>query len=507
MRTIREIARLHLDKHLSLRSIARTCNLSVSTVHHYVSTIKALGLDYHALDALSERELQERFRPEKKQPASRPVPDMERITREMKRRGVTLHLLYEEYHEAHPDGYGTTRFYAFYNAWKQQRKATMRFSYEPGEVMFVDFSGDKPSWVHPQSGEIITSELYVATLGASSYAFACAVPSQKSPDFLSATIKALEYFGGSAETMVIDNLKSGVTHACYYDPEINKSFADLARHYNIAVLPTRPGKPKDKARVENAVLQVQRRILAPLRHKTFFSPEELNAALADALEAFNNRPMQLYNQSRKERFLSFEQQTLQPLPSERFVISEWKKAKVHIDYHVQLEKSYYSVPARLIGKQVDLSFSSSLVTIYHNGHVVARHIRTVKPGQFVTDRRHMPHEHQQYLEWTPERIRNWAGKIGPNTVELIDAVMRSKSHPEHAFRGSLGILRLAKAYSSERLEHAAEKALERKLLTYKSIKSMMESGFDKVTLFDQEAPATSLKHHNIRGGGYYAAEH
>ena len=508
MRTIREIARLHLNKQLSLRAIAGACNLSVSTVQGYVKKIEALGLDYEAFTAIPDKALAERLKPVPKIRDLRPGPDIQGLVEELKRSGthITRQLLYEEYQQQHPDGYKKTRFYEMLNEWEMQDKATMRLTHTPGEKLFIDFSGDKPSWINPETGELMTPELYVAVLGGTSNTFACAVSSQKDEDFATATVKAFEYFGGCPQLLVIDNLKSGVSHACYYDPEINPTFADLARHYSVAVLPARVRKPRDKAKVETGVLQVQRRILAPLRNRRFFSLEELNAAIAQELEALNSRLMYQYCKSRKELFMELEQHRLAPLPKERFTIGYWKKAKVHIDYHISVDKSFYSVPFRLIGKQVDIKYTGHVVSVYHEGEVVAQHIRTLKLGQYVTDAAHMPHEHRFYREWSPERIRSWGSKIGPNTAALMDRIMLSKVHPEHGFRSCLGVIRLAKTYSPERLERAALKALELNLTNYKSIKSMMAKGLDTVTLFDQYASVDGIAHQNIRGGDYYATE-
>jgi len=508
MRTIREIARLHFTKQLSLRAIAGACNLSVSTVQGYVKKIEALSLEYEAIVAMPDKALAKLLQPVPKIRSLRPEPDVQGLVEELKRSGthITRQLLYEEYQQQHPDGYKKTRFYEMINEWEMQDKATMRMTHTPGEKLFIDFSGDKPSWINPESGELMMPELYVAVLGGTSYTFACAVSSQKAEDFAEATVKAFEYFGGCPQLLVIDNLKSGVTHACFYDPEINPTFADLARHYSVAVLPARVRKPKDKAKVENGVLQVQRRILAPLRNRRFFSLEELNVAIAEKLEALNNRLMYQYCKTRKELFLELEKHRLVPLPQERFTVAYWKKAKVGVDYHVSVDKSFYSVPYRLIGKQVDIKYTGHIVSVYHEGEVVAQHIRTLKLAQYVTDPAHMPHEHRFHKEWSPERIRSWGAKIGPNTAQLMECIMQSKLHPEHGFRSCLGIIRLAKTYSPERLERAALKALELNLTTYRSIKSMMTKGLDIVTLFEQHASLASISHDNIRGGNYYATE-
>jgi transposase len=383
MRTIREIARLHLDKRLSLRAIAGACNMSVSTVQGHVKKIESLDLGYGAIAAMPDKDLQDRLRPAPVPAVTRHEPDIPALVKELKqsRANLTRQLLYEEYQKQHPDGIKRTRFYELLCAWEKQDKATMRLTHTPGEKLFIDFSGDRPTWIEPLTGEVMTPELYVAVLGGTSYTFACAVPSQKAEDFVAATIKAFEYFGGCPQVLVIDNLKSGVRHACFYDPEINPTFADLARHYAVAVLPARVRKPRDKAKVETGVLQVQRRILARLRNRQFFSLEELNAAIAEALEELNHRTMPQYGKSRRELFLELERHRLAPLPEERFTIGFWKKSKVHIDYHVSVEKSCYSVPYRLIGKEVDIKYTGHLVSVYHEGEAVASHIRTLKAGQ------------------------------------------------------------------------------------------------------------------------------
>jgi transposase len=509
MRTIREIARLHLEKRLSLRAIAGACNLSVSTVQGYVKKIEATGLDYQAINAMSDKALKEQFHAVVRVCGTRPEPDVAALVEELKRSGthLTRQLLYEEYQKQYPDGYKRTRFFEMLQEWQQQDKATMRLTHTPGEKLFIDFSGDKPSYIDPATGELISPELYVAVLGGSSYTFACVVPSQNAQDFAMATVRAFEYFGGCPQLLVIDNLKSGVRQACFYDPEINPTFADLARHYSVAVLPARVRKPKDKSKVETGVLQVQRRILAVLRHRRFFSLEELGSAVAESLEELNGRIMHQYGKSRRELFLELEQLRLTALPPERFVIGFWKSAKVHVDYHVTVEKSFYSVPYRLIGKQVDIKYTTTMVSVYHEGEAVARHTRTLRPGQYVTDPAHMPHEHRFYREWSPERIRSWGAKIGPNTALLMDRIMESKPHPEHGFRACLGIIRLARTYTPERLERAAWRALELKLTSYKSIKSMMDKGLDTITLFEPQHSIAGIDHQNIRGGAYYAAEH
>jgi transposase len=500
MRKLKEVARLSLELNLGVRPIARACNISTSTASVYLERLKQLGATYQEIGAMDEDAFSGLLFP-KTEKASKPLPDLDYLNRELKKKGVTLQLLYEEYKRDNPDGYERTQFYHLYHEWVKKGDPVMRFTHKAGEKMFVDFSGDKAVYQDPVTGKAIEAELFISVLGASSYLFARAVPDQTKESFVDCNMRAFEYYGGCPECVVPDNLKGAVTKACYYDPEINKTFAAMAEHYHIAVLPTRTGKARDKAKVENGVLQAQRRILAALRNMTFFSLTELNKAIYEATEKLNRRPMTLINKSRYDLFTEIEKPVLRPLPSERFVIASWKKAKVHIDYHVPVEKTYYSVPYTLIGQIVDIRYTSSVVEIYHHNKRVASHMKITKPGAFVTENLHMPHEHRRYLEWTPARIKLWGEKIGPHTRELMDQIMEHKDHPEHGFRGCLGIIRLSKTYSPERVENACKRALELQAYNYKSVKSLLERSLENLTPTENKN-IVSL-HANIRGKSYY----
>ena len=481
--------------------------MSVSTVQGYIKRVEELDLDWEAIQALSEEVFLGLVGGKKRRSRSaKPEPDLQYLAREMKKKGVTLQLLWEEYRQEHAEGYGRTQFYQLYREWVKQCRPTMRLEHRAGEKLFVDFSGQKPCYWDDRSGQKVEVELYVAVLGASSYTYACAVETQQVRDFISATIKALEFLGGSPRCLVIDNLKSGVSHACYYDPDINRTFADMAQHYDVAVLPTRVKKPKDKAKVESGVLTVQRRILAALRNREFFSLAELNDAISEETKRLNQRPMQITGRSRRELFEELERTELRPLPPVRFSVFSWKTAKVHIDYHVAVEKSYYSVPYSLIGKQVQIKHNERTVQVYYNGKRVASHIRVHRKGQYSTQANHMPHEHRSYLEWTPERIKKWGEKIGPSTRELMDRIMHSKPHPEHGFRGCLGLIRLSRTYSPQRVEQASYRALQLQAYSFRSVKSMLEKGLDKVAVFDRSRAHTAIQHENLRGGNYYDAD-
>jgi len=500
MRKLKEVARLCLELDLGVRPIARACNISASTASVYVEKLKQLGATYHEICEMEEPALLRILFP-REEKTSRRLPDFDYLNRELKKKGVTLQLLYEEYKRDNPEGYERTQFYHLYHEWIKKGDPVMRFTHKAGEKMFVDFSGDKAHYQDPATGKTVEAELFVSVLGASSYIFARAVADQTKESFVDCNVRALEYYGGCPQCVVPDNLKSAVTDPCYYDPEINKTFAAMAEHYHIAVLPTRTGKARDKAKVENGVLQAQRRILAAIRNRTFFSLAELNRAISEEMERLNRRPMALIDKSRYDLFTEIEKPALKPLPPERFVIASWKKAKVHVDYHVAVEKTYYSAPYTLIGSTVDIRYTSSVVEIYHHGKRVASHMRMNKPGAFVTENLHMPHEHRQYLEWTPQRIRLWGEKIGPSTRELMDEIMEHRDHPEHGFRSCLGIIRLSKTYSPERVENACKRALELEAYNCRSVRSLLEKNLENLT--PQEKKNILPLHANIRGKSYY----
>jgi transposase len=505
VRKLKEAARLLLEFNLGVRAIARACSISASTAHAYVDKLKELGVPYGEIAAMGDDELGELLFPGEEKREAKPLPDFEYLAKEMTKPGVTLFLLHEEYKRDNPQGYEKSRFYELYNKWAKKTDPVMRFSHKAGEKMFIDFSGDKAHYQDPQTGKIVEAELFVSVLGASSYLFARAVPDQTVEHFIGCVIRAFEFYGGCTEYLVPDNLKSAVTHPSYYEPDINRTFAAMAEHYHVAVLPTRIRKARDKAKVESGVLQAQRRILASLRNRTFFSINELNEAIAEETKKLNERPMTGIGKSRYDLFLEIDKPALHPLPEERYRITAWKKATVHIDYHVDVEKTYYSVPYTLIGQKVDVSYTSSIVEIYHRGKRIASHLRVDRLGAFVTDKLHMPHDHRRFLEWTPERIKSWGAKIGPNTRMLMEAIMEHREHPEHGFRSCLGLIRLAKLYPPERMEQACRRAFDLEAYNYRSVKSLLERNLEKT---DPETTQKILPlHANVRGKNYYKEEH
>ena len=506
MRTVREVLRLHFEHHLSSRAIARACSISPTTVGDYLQRALRLCLTWAAIVILDDSSLKTLLFAEGEAPTTRkPLPDFDYLRRELKRKGVALQLLWEEYRAIHADGYGRTQFFELYRQRGKQIEPVMRINHKAGDKLYVDFSGVRPSYVDRDTGEIIEPELFVAAMGASSRIFAKAVASQQIPDWISVHVDAFAYFGGVPVCVVPDNLKSGVKTACKYDPETNPVYAKLANHYGVAIVPARPYEPRDKSKAENGVQNAQRRILASLRNHTFFSLAELNDAIAAELEKLNDRPMQGIGKSRNQLFDEIDKPALKALPATRFALLEWKQAKVNIDHHIAVHHSFYSVPYTLIGKSVEVCLTASTIEILHDGKRVASHIRTHKRGVFVTVHEHRPHSHQKHLEWTPERMRRWGETIGLSTGEMIEAIIKTFVHPDHAYGKCLGLLRLSKKYGNERIELACDRALKLQAISYQSVKSILAKGLESAELPQDVAELHQpLLHENVRGSDYYA---
>lgn len=504
MRKLKEVLRLHFGVKLSKRQIARVCNISHSTVAEYVKRAGSAGIIWPLPEELDDTELEARLFPKMTyKTASRPKPSMEEIHQELKIKGVTLQLLWMEYKDRHPEGYEYSQFCEYYRRWNSSLDLVLRQEYRVGEKMFVDFAGKTIPIVNPQTGEITAAEIFVCVLGASNYTYAEACESQELPFWIKAHINAFEYYGGVCHIIIQDNLKSGVTKACRYEPELNPTYRDMAAHYGTAVIPARVRKPKDKAKVETGVQLVTRWITAVLRKETFFSLQELNMRISELLERLNNRPFRKLNGSRKELFLKIEKGALKPLPVERYEYATFKEVKVSMDYHVELEGHYYSVPYQLVKAYVEAKLTLSTVEILYNGKRVAMHKRSNEKGSATTVSEHRPKSHQKYLEWTPSKIMSCAQKTGPATANLVDIIISTKPHPEQGYRSCLGILRLGKKYTDERLEAASERAIELQSFSYKSVKSILQAGLDKHPIIKQKEVMLPIQHQNIRGSDYY----
>lgn len=506
MRKNKEILRLRHELNLSSRQIAASLNISHSTVGDLLRRAQAAGLSWPLPEELDDTALQTKLYPGNPVPArARPEPDMEWVHRELRREGVTLQLLWAEYKQANPDGYQYTQFCERYHRWSRKLNLVLRQSHRAGEKTFVDFAGQTVPVVDPKTGEVRHAQIFIAVLGASNYTYAEATWSQDLWAWIGAHCRAFEYFGGVTAILVPDNLKSGVSKASRYEPEINPTYAEMASHYGTVVIPARPRKPRDKAKAEAGVLLVKRWILAVLRNRRFFSLAELNAAIAELLQVLNNKRFQKLAGTRRSLFETLDRPALKPLPPQRYELAEWKRARANIDYHIQVDQNYYSVPHQLVHAELEVRLTANMVEVFHGGKRVASHIRSYGKGCFVTDPQHRPAAHARHLEWTPSRIVRWAESVGPHTAQLVSTILESRPHPEQGYRSCLGILRLGSRYTPERLEAAAKRAITVRAVSYGSVKSILERGLDRLPPEpDPSAPAPVVHHANVRGPGYYS---
>jgi transposase len=505
MRKIKEVLRLKWAQGLSNRQIAKACGIGRPTVGEYLRRAAEAGLAWPLPTDLDEATLERQlFPPPPSLPAqARGVPDWSLVHQELKRKGVTLFLLWQEYRETHAEGYQYSWFCDHYRAWQGKLDVVMRQDHHAGEKLFVDYAGQTIPVVDRYTGEIREAQIFVAVLGASNYTYAEATWTQGLADWIGSHRRTFAFLGGVPELVVPDNLRAGVSKAHRYEPDTNPTYQDMASHYGVAVLPARVRRPRDKAKVEAGVLVVERWILAALRRRTFFSLAELNAAIAGLLEKLNGRPFKKLPGCRRAHFEALDKPALRPLPGAPYVYAEWKKARVHIDYHVAIDGHYYSVPHALIKKQLDVRITQHTLECFYRGNRVASHRRSQQKGRHTTLPAHMPESHRQAGEWTPQRLSNWAAKTGPATEKLITTVLMSRRHPQQAYRSCLGILRLGKAYGDARLEGACQRALILGSHSYKSIESILKHRLDNKPLAEQQELALPEDHDNIRGPSYY----
>lgn len=503
MRKIREVLRLGMVCGLGLREIGRSCNLSHPTAKKYLTAIKEAGISWQEIEKLNDRQIYQLVRKVdlEKVKILRPMPDYAYIHQELKKRSVTLDLLWQEYKEVNPSGYQYSQFRNHYYEFKQRLNISLRQTYKAGEKMFVDYAGQTVPIHDRSNGTIKEAQIFVGVLGASNYTYAQASLSQSIPAWINSHINAFEYFGGVAEIIICDNLKAGVTSPCRYEPDINPTYYDMAAHYNTVIIPGRVRRPKDKAKVENAVLVVERWILAALRNRKFFSLEELNQAIKELLIKLNQRPFKKLIGSREFLFKQLDQPALKALPEKSYEFASWKKATVNIDYHVELQGNYYSVPYQLIHQKVDIRYNENTVEIFHNNSRITSHKYSAKRSWYSTIKEHMPKSHQQYLEWTPSRILEIASGIGQNTKTVANNILASRQYPELGYRSCLGIIRLAKQYSQSRVEAACQKAIAIGACSYKSIRSILEKGLESKEL--SVSKDLIINHANVRGNIYF----
>jgi len=509
MRKIKDILRLKWGCGLSNRQVAASCGVARSTVAETLDRATAAGLSWPLPGDLDDQQLEIRLYPATPSLTGPPraMPDWATVHQELTRKGVTLALLWQEYKAQHPEGYQYSRFCERYGGWRMTLDRCLRQEHRAGEKLFVDYAGQTVGVQDRQTGEIRPAQIFVAVLGASSYTYAEATWTQTLPDWTGSHIRAFAFLGGVPEIIVPDNLRSGVTKACRYEPELNPTYADLARHYGVAVIPARVRKPRDKAKVEAGVLLVERWILACLRHQTFFSLAELNTAIAACLDRLNRRPFKKLPGCRQSQFEAVDRPALHPLPTEPYVYAEWRTARVNIDSHVEIEGHYYSVPSPLIQTALDVRLTVTTVECFHKNQRVASHVRSAERGRHTTVVAHLPSAHQQYLAWSPSRLIQWAETVGPATGTVVAELLARRPHPEQGYRSCLGILRLERTYSAARLEAACRRAQALETFTYKSVQSILKTGLDHQPL-PEPAPTVPLPfaHAHLRGTTYYQQE-
>jgi transposase len=503
MRTIREVLRLKWACGLRNRAVARSCRISSSTVSDYVRRARLAGLSWPLPADVDDAVLEAALFPPPVRPTAEaiPVPDWSAVHRELQGKAVTRQLVWQEYRAEHPTGYGYSQFCKRYHEWRARLHPTMRLTHQAGEAM-VDYTGVTVPVMDPETGEVRQAEVFVHAMAASNYIYAEAQWAQDLPNWIAGHVRAHDDLGGVPPVTVPDNLKAGVTHPCRYEPELNKTYHDFAVHCGTAVVPARVVKPRDKAKVETAVQVVERHVLAPLRHMDFIGLAALNDAIAERLALVNRRVMRHIGQSRLELLESVDRPALLPLPEGPFEVADWKLVKVGIDYHVEFDHHFYSVPYHLIGERLDVRATAGTIEVFLRGARVASHPRSYRRGGHTTDPAHMPESHRAYAKWTPERFRRWAQRIGPHTTAAVERLLSGRVHPQQAFRSCLGVLRLGDRYTPERLEAACHRAVTFDTVGYKAIKHILCAGLDAApTEVPVEAPTTA--HANVRGPGYY----
>ena len=506
MRKLKEVLRLH-SLGMSQHQIARSCSLSQSTVHEYLSAAQAAGLQWPVPENWGDQQIEQALFPQRGALAvwrKHPEPEWARIHQELQtHKDLTLQLVWQEGRENEPDGYGYSRFCDLYRRWLKKLDLVLRQDHRAGEKMFVDYAGATLPVHDPQSGAVHPAAVFVAVLGASSYTFAEATTGQDLRNWIGSHIRAWEFFGGVVEVVVPDNLKSAVTHPSYCETDLNPTYRDLGEHYGVAIIPARPYRARDKAKAEVGVQVVQRWIVAALRKRKFFSLDEMNQAIAELLERLNQRPFRKREGSRASLFAQLDRPALKPLPATRYQFGQWKRVRVNIDYHVEVERHYYSVPYALVHQQVDVHLTAETLEVLHSGVRVASHVRSYEPGKATTLTDHMPKSHQKYVGRMPSRLIEEAQQTGPNTGQLVEAILAAKRHPEMGYRSCMGILRLAKTYPAERMEAAAQRALRARAYNFQSMDSILKNQLDRLPLAGDPPVPAAVEHDNIRGADYF----
>lgn len=506
MRYIKDILRLKHQNHLSVREIAGSCGLPASTVGDYLQRAEAAQLTWPLPEGISDGELAERLlQPaESREPngPAKPLPDWPALHEQLRRKGVTLQLLWQEYRQTHPEGYQRSQFCQLYRDWAQTLDPVLRQVHLPGQKLFVDWAGLKVS-VHQADGSVSEASLFVAVMGCSNKTYVEAFANERLENWVAGHCHAFAFFGGVTRAVVPDNPKTAVTQPCRYEPVLHRSYQEMAAHYGTVILPARVKKPRDKAKAETGVQIAERQILAPLRDQRFFSVAELNQAIRPLLDRLNVQEFQKLEGSRNSWFEAREKPALLPLPAQPFELASWGKAKVNIDYHAIVDYHGYSVPYSLVHRELETRSTATTVEFFLQGKRVAAHVRSYRPGKFTTLEEHRPKSHQRYLDWSPGRLIDWARKTGPQCAQLVEQILKDRPHPEMGYRSCMGIIRLGKGVGTERLEAACARALRFGTCSYRSVKSILEKGLDRQNA-EPELPLNSPVHQNVRGQTYYA---
>jgi transposase len=507
MRQLREVLRLKFVGGVPTREIARRIGIAPSTVRTTIRRFQAAGLNWPLPGEMTDAALEAKLFPEtgtKQGHRRESEPDWASIHRELKRKHVTLSILWDEYIACNPEGYRYSRFCELYRIWEGKLSVTMRQVHVGGDKLFVDYAGDTVPVIDRLTGEMRAAQIFVAVMGASNFTYVEATWTQTLCDWIGAHTRAFAAIGGVPRLVVPDNAKVAVIKACLYEPQVNRTYAEMAMHYGTAILPTRPHRPRDKAKVETAVLIIERWILARLRHRQFQSLAELNAAIRELLTRLNEeQPMRRLGRTRRQLLEELDRPALKPLPNEPYVFAEWRVRRVGIDYHVEVENHFYSVPYRFVRSEVEVRLTGRTVEIFVKGERIAAHMRGSGNRKHTTIADHMPSSHRRYADWTIGRIRRDAALIGPATAALCDLILEHRPHPEQGFRSCLGILRLARAFGVARLEAAATRATEIGALTYGSVRSILDHKLDRSAAPTRAADGAPIIHPNIRGSRYY----
>ena len=507
MRKIREMLRLRHERGLSHAKIGLSCGVGETTVGDCLSRAVAAGLSWPLPDDLDDEALERRLYPGQGTGPSQPAkPDFSYIHTELRKKSVTLQLLWQEYKAATPAGYQYSQFCQLYRDYRKGVEYSFRNSYKAGEKMFVDYAGQTVPIHCAKTGTVRHAQIFIAVLGASNYTYAEATWSQELVHWVTSHVHAFNFFGGTPDAVIPDNLRSAVNRACRYDPDLNPAYYHMATYYQVAVIPARPRHPKDKAKAENGVLVFERWILAALRKRRFFSLEELNAAIQELLGPLNRRPFRKMPGSRLELFEKLDKPALKPLRTAPYEYANFKLARVGINYHIEVDGHFYSVPYKLVQEKVEVRYTDSIIEVIHNCHRVASHPRSFARGNYTTLREHMPPAHQKHTEWTPERMTRWAGEAGEAVARMASAILHSKPHPEQGFNAILGLIRLGDKHGRDRLNDACAKALTFGSPRYHTVKMILEPGGPrrrkgKTEGNDNDRPTP--EHPNIRGRSYY----